>query len=147
MEQRLSMVSLGVADLTRAITFYREVIGWTPFPGPEGIAFFDLGGLVFALYPHEAMAKEWQRSDEKRDGAVSSGFALAHNVGSKAEVDAIFTRLGERDATILKAPEEVFWGGYSGYFSDPDGHPWEVAYNPFWEIQADGRISMGEPPA
>ena len=144
MEQRLSMVSLGVADLTRAIAFYRDVLGWTQFPGPEGIAFFDLGGLVFALYPQSAMAKEWAQAGDR---AGSSGFALAHNLRSKAEVDALFAQLRGRGATILKAPEEVFWGGYSGYFADPDGHPWEVAYNPFWEIRADGRISMGEPPA
>ena len=142
MEQRLSMITLGVADMARAIAFYRDVLGWTQFPRPDGIAFFDLDGLVFALYPQSAMAKEWVRAGDR---AGSSGFVLAHNLRSKAEVDALFAQLRERGATILKAPEEVFWGGYSGYFADPDGHPWEVAYNPFWEIQADGRVSMGAP--
>ncbi len=142
MEQRLSMITLGVADLKRAIAFYRDVVGWKAAPGPPEIAFFDLGGLVFSLYPHDAMAKDMNAAGDDRGDSAYQGFALAHNARSKEDVDAIFSRLKAKGATIVKAPEEVFWGGYSGYFSDPDGHAWEVAYNPYWAIGKDGRVSM-----
>jgi hypothetical protein len=142
MEQRLSMVTLGVADLKRAIAFYEDVVGWKAAPGPPEIAFFDLGGLVFSLYPHADMAKDRNAASGGSGGTGYQGFALAHNARSKEEVDSIFSRLRERGATILKEPEEVFWGGYSGYFVDPDGHAWEVAYNPHWTIGDDGRVSM-----
>ncbi|MDP6342515.1 MAG: VOC family protein, partial [Alphaproteobacteria bacterium] len=111
-------------------------------PGPEGIAFFDLSGIVFALYPHDDLAKDIDAVAANGGGAAYQGFALAHNVRGRDEVDAVFARLKERGATIVKAPEEAFWGGYSGYFADPDGHVWEVAYNPFWPIGTDGRISL-----
>ena len=140
MEQRVSMITLGVADLERARAFYEGVIGWTAAPGPPGIAFFDLGGIVFSLYPHDDLAR-----DIKAEAGTSgdySGFALAHNVRTEAEVDAIFSRLGDAKATIIKPPERAFWGGYSGYFADPDGHIWEIAHNPHWTIESDGRISM-----
>ena len=142
MEQRLSMITLGVADLERAVAFYENVIGWKAAPGPSEIAFFDLGGVVFSLYPHADMAKDMNGPAGDGDGVGYQGFALAHNVRRKEDVDAIFARLKEHGATIVKVPEDVFWGGYSGYFSDPDGHSWEVAYNPHWAIQKDGRISM-----
>ncbi len=93
MEQRLSMISLGVADLKRAVAFYQDVIGWTAAPGPPGIAFFDLGGIVFSLYPHEDLAKDLGAVETGE--IVSQGFALAHNARSKEDVDAIFARLKE----------------------------------------------------
>ena len=142
MEQRLSMITLGVAELKRAKAFYEDVVGWTAAPGSPEIAFFDLGGIVFSLYPHEDLAKDMNAAADDSGGSASRGFALAHNARSKEEVDAIFSRLRERGATIVKEPEEVFWGGYSGYFSDPDGHSWEVAYNPHWTIGKDGSVSM-----
>ncbi len=142
MEQRISLITLGVAELERAVAFYENVVGWKAAPGPSGIAFFDLGGIVFSLYPHDDLARDRKAvADHARDG-VYEGFALAHNVRAKEDVDAIFARLRDKGATILKEPEHVFWGGYSGYFSDPDGHAWEVAYNPHWAIQKDGRVSM-----
>ena len=141
MEQRISLITLGVADLARAVAFYENVVGWKAAPGPSGIAFFDLGGIVFSLYPHDDLARDRKAvADRPRDGY--EGFALAHNVRAKEDVDAIFSRLKDKGATILKQPEHVFWGGYSGYFSDPDGHAWEVAHNPHWAIQEDGRVSM-----
>ena len=140
MEQRLSLVTLGVADLERSIAFYRDVVGWSPEPGPEGVAFFDLGAVVFGLYPHTDLAGEMKIS-EQRTGTYE-GFSLAHNARSRKEVDAIFASLKAKGATILKEPEEMFWGGYSGYFADIDGHAWEVAFNPFWTVGDDGRISM-----
>ena len=142
MEQRLSMITLAVTDLERSRAFYETVVGWHAAPGPPGIAFFDLGGIVFSLFPHAEMVKEWPGEDDARRAFASRGFALAHNTRSKADVDAIFSRLREKGAAILKPPEEVFWGGYSGYFADPDGHAWEVAYNPHWQIRQDGRVSM-----
>ncbi|MEE8515254.1 MAG: VOC family protein [Alphaproteobacteria bacterium] len=142
MEQRLSMITLGVADLPRAVAFYENVIGWKAAPSPSEIAFFDLGGIVFSLYSQVDMAKDMNAAADDDGKFASKGFALAHNVRSKEDVDAIFSRLKDKGATIIKQPEEVFWGGYSGYFSDPDGHAWEVAYNPHWTIGKDGRISM-----
>lgn len=142
MEPRVSLITLGVADLPRSIEFYVDVVGWKAAPGPPEIAVFDLNGVVFSLYPHEDLAKEF--GGTSGDADVYQGFALAHNVGSREEVDAIFARLKSKGATIVKEPEEAFWGGYSGYFSDLDGHQWEVAHNPFWTILEDGRIKMGQ---
>ena len=144
MEQRLSMITLGVKDLERAKAFYENVVGWKAAPGPPEIAFFDLGGMVLSLYPHHALAKDMNAVADDGGDYSSRGFALAHNARSKEEVDVIFSRLKEKGATIVKEPEEVFWGGYSGYFSDPDGHSWEVAYNPHWTIREDGRVSMAK---
>ena len=145
MEQRVSMITLGVADLERARAFYEGVIGWAAAPGPLGIAFFDLGGIVFSLYPHDDLARDIKATDGAAGiGGAGDyrGFALAHNVRSEDDVDAIFSRLEEAGATIVKPPERAFWGGYSGYFADPDGHVWEIAHNPHWTIESDGRISM-----
>lgn len=140
MEQRVSLITLGVADLARAKSFYEGVLGWQAKEGPPEVVFFDLGGVVFGLYPHEALAKEMLV--ENAPLATYRGSALAHNLRSEGEVDDLFVHLAQRDVTILKMPEKVFWGGYSGYFADPDGHVWEAAYNPFWAIDADGRIEL-----
>jgi len=143
MEQRISLITLGVADLPRARNFYEQVVGWTAAPSPPGVVFFDLNGLVFALWPHEELAKDLAMTA----GSISAyrGYSLAHNVRSATEVDAIFARLRDHGATIVKEPHKTFWGGYSGYFSDPDGHTWEIAHNPSWTILQDGRISMQKP--
>ncbi len=140
MEQRLSLVTLGVADLARSQTFYEQVVGWKAATSPPGVVFFDLNGLVFSLFPHGELEKDMNAAG--KTARISSGFALAYNARSKEEVDAIFARLKSRGANIVKAPEKAFWGGYSGYFSDPDGHKWEVACNPYWTILPDGRVSM-----
>ena len=142
MEPRISLVTLGVADLDRAVAFYEGVIGWRKFPGPDGVAFFDLGGIVFGLYPHDDLAADMNASVGSGASGAYRGFALAHNARSEREVDDIFARLKGAGATIVKAPAHVSWGGYSGYFSDADGHTWEVAYNPHWTIRSDGRVSM-----
>lgn len=140
-EPRLSVITLGVADVARAKAFYAEALGWAPFFSMDDIAFFNLNGLVFGLFKHEAF-----REDMKREGAIVPGayrgYALAHNVGSEAEVDALFADVSAAGAEILKAPHKTDWGGYSGYFADPDGNPWEVAFNPHWPIGADGRLEI-----
>ncbi len=134
MEQRLSIITLAVADLAVSRAFYRDVFGWSEIEPPaDEIAFFQLAGLRFALYPATAMSNE-------HDAPVGApqGFTLAYNVNSKAEVDLVFGQVTSRGATALKAPEEVFWGGYSCYVAGPDGEQWEIAHNPFTAVNADG---------
>ena len=140
MEQRISLITLGVADLPRAVAFYEDAVGWKPEPGPPGVVFFDLNGVVFALWPHDDLAKDMGVAADTVP--AYRGYALAHNARSESEVDAIFTQLETKGARIVKQPQKTFWGGYSGYFSDPDGHTWEIAHNPFWTIRKDGRVSM-----
>jgi catechol 2,3-dioxygenase-like lactoylglutathione lyase family enzyme len=140
MEQRMSLITLGVADLQRAVAFYEGVIGWKAAASPPGVVFFDLNGVVFALWPHDELAKDMGITADNIP--AYRGYSLAHNVRSEEEVDEIFARLRTNGATIVKEPQKAFWGGYSGYFSDLDGHTWEIAYNPFWTIQKDGRVSM-----
>ncbi|HET7169405.1 MAG TPA: VOC family protein [Candidatus Limnocylindrales bacterium] len=141
MEPRLSLITLGVEDLDRAIAFYRDTVGWQPASVVDGdVAFFDLGGVILALWRHRDLAAD---SGVASDALGSyHGFALAHNVRSRAEVDALFAHLAERGGSIAKWPVETDWGGYSGYFVDPDGHHWEIAHNPFWTIRDDGRIDL-----
>ena len=141
MDPRLTLITLGVHDLDRAIAFYRDVVGWTPASVVDGdVAFFDLGGVILALWRHRDLAAD---SGLTADGlGAYHGFALAHNLRSPAEVDAVFARLHERGAAIAKWPVATDWGGYSGYFVDPDGHRWEIAHNPFWPIRDDGRIAF-----
>ena len=143
MEQRLSLLTLGVSDLARAIRFYEDVLGWKKADSPDGVAFFQAGGMIFGLFPHEELAKDMKMSAT----TLSSyrGITIAYNARSEAEVDRIFADLKAKGAKILKAPEKVFWGGYSGYFADIDGHHWEVAFNPFWTIGADGAMSLPPP--
>lgn len=136
MEPRLSFITLGVADLDRSKRFYNEVLGWTPFQDNGGIVMYKLNGMVLSLYPqHELMEDAKAKNDGK-----GSRFTLAQCMRSTEEVDAFFVHLKKHNATITKMPEKVFWGGYSGYFADPDGHLWEVAYNPFLAMDAVGNV-------
>ncbi|MEL6367538.1 MAG: VOC family protein [Pseudomonadota bacterium] len=127
MKPRMSMITLGVKDLEVSIGFYRH-LGFPREGDEENVAFFRLNGTWLGLYGREALAEDANVSSE---GSGFGGFAIAHNVTSEAEVDAIMQEAVAAGATIAKPPEKVFWGGYSGYFKDPDGHLWEVAYNPF----------------
>ena len=139
MEQRLSLVTLGVADLARSRTFY-EGLGWTTGAGPEDdVVFFQAGGMVVALWDRSRLAEDSVVADTGGWGGVT----LAHNVRSPAEVDAVLAEAEAAGATIGRAGAETFWGGYSGVFLDPDGHPWEVAHNPHWTIAGDGSTSLG----
>ncbi len=139
MEQRLSLVTLGVADLERARRFYEEGLGWRRGNAHAEVVFFQIGGAVLALWSRDALA-----ADARLPG-VGNGFggiALAHNTRTRAEVDQVLAEAEAAGATFLKRAEEASWGGYSGYFADPDGHPWEVAWNPEWTLLEDGSVRL-----
>jgi uncharacterized protein len=127
MEPRISLITLGVRDLERAIRFYEECLGLPRLETPPGVAFFELGKTWLSLYPWDSLAEDAQVSPE---GSGFRGFTLAHNVRSPEEVDALLARAAECGGTVVKPGRRVFWGGYSGYFADPDGFLWEVAHNP-----------------
>jgi catechol 2,3-dioxygenase-like lactoylglutathione lyase family enzyme len=132
MEPRISILTLGVSDLTRSVKFYRNGLGLpTNYKEGGGIAFFQLAGTWLALYPSEALAED---ACLPPDRARFGGITLAHNVPSKAEADAVIAEALATGATLLKSAADTFWGGYSGYFADPDGHPWEVAWNPYFPL-------------
>ena len=138
MDQRVSLITLGVADLDRSLRFY-GALGWKRDNTDEGVAFFQIPGAVFALWSRAALAADARVADT---GASFGGIALAYNARSREDVDAVMAEAKAAGAAIRKPAEEVFWGGYSGYFSDPDGHLWEVAWNPGWSLDADGRVSL-----
>ena len=139
MEARLTLVTIGVADVQRSVAFYRDVVGWSPAVILDDFAVFDLGGTMFAMWPHAALAAELGVPPEPQ---AYRGVALAHNVRSREEVDAVFADLRERGATISREPTPTAWGGYSGYFQDPDGHRWEIAHNPGWPLDEHGRVAL-----
>ena len=139
MEQRVSLVTLGVADLPRARAFY-EALGWKTNAAPEdGVVFFQAGGAIVSLWRRERLAEDSGVEDSGGWGGVT----LAHNVRSPAEVDAVLSEAAAAGAKISRAGAETFWGGYSGVFVDPDGHSWEVAHNPHWTLEADGSVRLG----
>jgi uncharacterized protein len=140
MEQRLSVVTLGVADLERSRRFYEEGLGWRRGNAGDEIVFFQVGGAVLALFPRGELAKDAHLPAE---GSGFGGITLAYNVRDRQEVDAVLAEAAAAGATILKPAQDVFWGGYSGYFADPDGHPWEVAWNPEWSLDDAGRVTLG----
>ena len=128
MQPRISMITLGVSDLARSIRFYEQGLGFPRRESPPTVAFFTLNGTWLGLYGREALAEDAQVAAE---GSGFRGVTLAHNLSSEAEVDVAMQQALEAGARLVKAPQPVFWGGYSGYFADPDGHLWELAYNPF----------------
>jgi predicted lactoylglutathione lyase len=137
-EQRVSVITLGVSELGRARAFY-EALGWTTNAKPDDdVVFFQAGGLVFALWDRGKLAADSGVPDAEGFGGVT----LAHNVGSPAEVDTVIEEARRAGGTIAREPAETFWGGYSGVFVDPDGHPWEVAHNPHWTLEADGSVRL-----
>lgn len=141
MDQRISMVTLGVADLDRARRFYTEGLGWKPSGGEhENVVFFQIGGSVFGLYPREALAED--ANTTANEGSGFGGIALAQNTHSREEVDETLKEAEAAGGRILKPAGDTFWGGYSGYFADPDGHLWEIAWNPFWQLEEDGSMKL-----
>lgn len=140
MEQRMTLVTLGVADLAHSRRFYESGLGWTASGAstPE-VVFFQLGGVALALYGRAALAAE---AGLTAPDGTPSGAALAHNVRSRAEVDAVLDEAAAAGGRLLKPGREQPWGGYAGYFADPDGHLWEVAWNPHFPLDADGKVHL-----
>lgn len=137
---RINLITLGVADMPRSRNFY-EALGFeASSAGNDSVTFFDANGIVLSLYGHEALAEDARLAPDPPQ--QFRGVALAWNAGSEAEVDTIIAHAVSCGATLVKKARKVFWGGYSGYFSDPDGHLWEVAYNPFFPFDASGRIRL-----
>lgn len=135
MNPRISMITLGVRNMAKAVTFYRDGLGFPQMESPPSVAFFTLNGSWLGLYGHDELAED---ASVSAAGSGFKGFALAHNVASEAEVDQVLAQAVAAGATLTKPAQKTFWGGYSGYFQDPDGHLWEVAHNPFfWVGPAD----------
>lgn len=139
MEQRLSLVTLGVANLARARRFYEEGLGWRRANDHPEVAFYQAGGMVLALWARDALADDAGLPDA---GSGFRAIALAYNTRERAEVDAVLREAEAGGGRIVKPAHDTFWGGYAGYFADPDGHLWEVAWNPDWEVAADGSIRL-----
>ena len=138
MEQRLSLVTLGVSDLGRARRFY-EALGWQTGAAPDDdVAFFQAGGTVLALWGRGELAED----SGVEDGGGWGGVTLSHNERSPEDVDAVIEEARSAGGNIVREPGETFWGGYSAAFTDPEGHPWEVAHNPRWTIHEDGSVEL-----
>jgi predicted lactoylglutathione lyase len=138
MEQRVSLVTLGVRDLGRARAFY-EALGWMTNAGPDDdVVFFQAGGMIVALWGRAELAED----SGVEDAGGWGGITLAHNVRSPAEVDAVLAEAESAGASVTRPGAATFWGGYSGAFTDPEGHAWEVAHNPHWTLAGDGSVSL-----
>lgn len=137
--ERVTLITLGVHDLDRSRAFYRAW-GWHPHAASQpGLVLFQMPGAALALFQRDELAKDQNRPEaELGHGAMT----LAQNCADEAQVDAVFADAEAAGARVLKRPEKVFWGGYSGYFADPDGHVWEIACNPFWPLDAEGRLTL-----
>jgi hypothetical protein len=140
--QRVTLITLGVADLARSRAFY-ETLGWKPHgEPPQGVVFYQMHGCVLALFGRDDLAKDQGRAE----AVLGTGaMTLAQNFTTEAEVDAAFEAALSAGARELKRPQKVFWGGYSGYYADPDGHVWEVAMNPFWPLSSDWSLTLPTP--
>ena len=139
--QRVTLITLGVADLPRSKQFYTD-LGWRPTREMEGVCFYQINRLALGLFGLHSLAE-----DQGRPGAAlgTGAMTLAQNFQTAEAVDVAFAAALAAGATELKTPQEVFWGGYSGYYADPDGHVWEVAYNPFWPLNEDGSLTLPPP--
>ncbi len=136
--QRVTLITLGVDDLERSARFYAD-LGWKSARGQEGIVFYQINGMVLGLFGRGSLAEDQGRPD----ATLGTGaMTLAQNYRNTEEVDAAYAKAISVGATALKAPQDVFWGGYSGYYADPDGHVWEIAYNPFWPLDDDGSLTL-----
>lgn len=139
MEQRISLVTLGVKDLAASKQFYVDGLGWKPAFQNNEIIFFQTGGMIFALFLRDKLAEDFQAGPDTFGRAAMS---LAYNVRAKSEVDLLLKQAATAGAEILKLAREASWGGYSGYFADPDGFAWEVAWNPVWHVAPDGSVEF-----
>ncbi len=139
LEPRISFLTIGTRDFKVSLEFYRDIVGFPLYQLQGDIAMFDIGGMVFALYPHGLLAED---AHVKPGPAGFGGVTMAYNVRRSSDVDGVLKKLEDRGVRILKPAENTFWGGRSGYFADPDGVPWEVAWNPFIKMDAKGRLVL-----
>lgn len=140
MEPRITIITLGVANIAKATAFYQR-LGFQRSPSSnDNISFMQAGGIVLSLFGRQALAEDahWPEAEQGAQTAAFAGISIAHNARSEVEVDQVLAQAVEAGAQLRKPAQKVFWGGYSGYFSDLDGHLWEVAYNPFLELDAAG---------
>lgn len=140
MRQKLNLITLGVDDLESSLNFYEKGLGWQKSgKSMDDLALFPLGGITLALYPRQELAKDTTLEYQPTEFA---GITISYNAKSEKEVDEIFEQVAKLGATIIKPAQKVFWGGYSGYFKDPDGYLFEVAYNPFWELDENDNLKL-----
>ena len=138
MRQKLNLITLGVDDFQRSLAFYESGLGWIKSEkSRDDLALFDLGGIILSLHPRKELAEDTSLAYQP---STFSGLTISHNAKSEKEVDEILKRVAELGATIVKPAQKVYWGGYSGYFKDLDGHLFEVAYNPFWEMDQNNNL-------
>jgi len=139
MDQRITLITLGVADLGRSRRFY-EALGWQrSVKGAESVAFYQAGGAVLSLYPLKNLAEDVELT---ADGSGFRGMSIAINMRTRGEVDTAINEAKQAGASLIRAAKDVFWGGYVGYFADPDGHMWEIAWNPTFAMTEDGRLVL-----
>lgn len=142
MDPRITLITLGVRDLPRAVAFYRDALGLpSSSASNEHVAFFRLKGTMLGLYPWDMLAED---AGVASAGEGFRGVALAHNVATRDAVDALLAQAQQAGGQLVKAAADAFWGGYSGYFADPDGHLWEVAWNPVLPLAPDGTMQLPE---
>lgn len=134
---RVTLITLGVKDLERAVAFY-GAIGWEPSSVLDKVAFYDMNGMKFGFYTLEGLAEDMNRPI---DALGTGAMTLGQNFPTEAEVDAAYEAAIAAGGSVVTRPEKIFWGGYSGYFADPDGHVWEYAMNPYWELDEDGHLT------
>jgi uncharacterized protein len=140
MRQKLNLITLGVTDFQKSLAFYEQGLGWKKSSASlDDLALFSLGGIVLGLYPRKLLADD-ATVDDKGNGF--SGITISHNAKSETEVDEVLKQVEQLGATISKPAQKAFWGGYNGYFKDPDGHLIEVAYNPFWELDENDNVIL-----
>ena len=140
MRQKLNLITFGVINLEKSLEFYEKGLGWKKSPAStDDLALFPLGGMVLALYPRKLLAEDVTVSDTPTG---FSGITISYNAKSEREVDDVLKEVEKLGAEIIKPAQKVFWGGYSGYFKDPDGHLIEVAFNPLWELDADDNLDL-----
>jgi hypothetical protein len=140
MKPNLTCITLGVRDFSRALAFYKDALGWPTEANPtDPVAFFELPGLILSIFSWENLAKDAGVAPE---GSGFRGCTLAYNVGSKVEADEAMEEWTKAGATVVKPMEDTFWGGYGGYVTDPEGHLWEIVWNPFWKMTDDGRARL-----
>jgi catechol 2,3-dioxygenase-like lactoylglutathione lyase family enzyme len=138
MQQRLTLITLGVSNLNASKNFYQNIFGWTPLPiSNDDVIFFQLNGILLSLFPDHSLAEDAGVSET---GSGFKKFSLAHNLRSEKEVDDLIAELESKGVKIVKRPQKVFWGGYSSYIADPDGFLWEIAFNPFMEMDEKGSV-------